>query len=65
MKKILFTALFHADTYFIRGNSRFDRGNNRGAIADISQAAELFRQQGQMNAYRQAMKLVKQFKSAK
>jgi hypothetical protein len=65
MKKLLFTALFHADAYFIRGNSRFDRGDNRGAISDMIQAAELFCQQGQMNSYRQAMKLVKQFKSAK
>jgi hypothetical protein len=53
MKKLLFTALFHADAYFIRGNSKFDRGDKRGAIAGMSQA-ELFRQQGQMNSYRQA-----------
>ncbi len=65
MKKLLFTALFHADAYFIRGNSKSDRGDNRGAIADMSQAAELFRQQGQMNSYQEAMRLVEQFKSAK
>ena len=44
-----------AEAYNNRGNIKFDLGDNSGAIADMSKAAELFRQQGRMDLYQTAI----------
>jgi tetratricopeptide (TPR) repeat protein/S1-C subfamily serine protease len=44
-----------AEAYYYRGNAKSELGNKQSAITDLSTAAELFRQQGLMNLYQQAM----------
>jgi tetratricopeptide (TPR) repeat protein/S1-C subfamily serine protease len=51
-----------AKAYSNRGNAKSDLGNKQGAITDLSKAAELFRQQGQMEDYQKAMGLIANLK---
>jgi tetratricopeptide (TPR) repeat protein/S1-C subfamily serine protease len=44
-----------AGAYSNRGLAKSELGNRQGAITDMSTAAELFRQQGRMDLYQQAM----------
>ena len=43
-----------ASSYFLRGAAKFTLGDKSGAASDITQAANLFRQQGNMELYQQA-----------
>jgi tetratricopeptide (TPR) repeat protein/S1-C subfamily serine protease len=45
----------YAKAYYNRGTAKSELGNRQGAITDMSTAAELFRQQGRMDLYQQAM----------
>jgi tetratricopeptide (TPR) repeat protein/S1-C subfamily serine protease len=45
----------YAVAYYNRGKAKSALGNRQGAINDMSTAAELFRQQGRMELYQQAM----------
>jgi tetratricopeptide (TPR) repeat protein/S1-C subfamily serine protease len=51
-----------AAAYIGRGGVRVDLGDKRGAIADLSKAAELLRQQGQMDYYQKVMDMIAQLK---
>ena len=51
-----------AEAYINRGLDKSDLGNKQGAITDLSKAAELFRQQGQMEDYQRAMGLIAKLK---
>ena len=50
------------NAYYHRGNIRSDLGDKNGAITDLSKAAELFRQQAQMDSYRAAIDLLAKIK---
>jgi tetratricopeptide (TPR) repeat protein len=50
------------NAYYHRGNIRSDLGDKNGAIADLTTAAELFRQQAQMDSYRAAIDLLAKIK---
>ena len=52
----------YAAAYNNRGVAKSYVGTKQGAIADLSKAAELFRQQGQMDLHRQAMGLIAKLK---
>jgi tetratricopeptide (TPR) repeat protein/S1-C subfamily serine protease len=43
-----------ASSYFLRGAIKFKLGDKPGATSDLTQAANLFRQQGNMELYQQA-----------
>jgi tetratricopeptide (TPR) repeat protein/S1-C subfamily serine protease len=49
----------YAQAYGNRGKAKFELGDKQGGITDISKAAELFRQQGQMDLYQKTMSLLK------
>jgi tetratricopeptide (TPR) repeat protein/S1-C subfamily serine protease len=49
----------YAEAFGNRSLAKSALGNKQGAIEDMSYAAELFRQQGRMNLYQQAMDLLK------
>jgi tetratricopeptide (TPR) repeat protein len=49
----------YARAYGSRGKAKFDLGDKQGGITDISKAAELFRQQGEMDLYQKTMSLLK------
>jgi tetratricopeptide (TPR) repeat protein/S1-C subfamily serine protease len=51
----------YANAYYNRGVFKYKSGDKQGAITDMIEAAELFRQQGQMNDYKDAMGLLKKF----
>jgi tetratricopeptide (TPR) repeat protein/S1-C subfamily serine protease len=51
----------YAEAYGNRGIAKSDLGNKQGAITDMSTAAELFRQQGRMDLYQQAIGNLKKF----
>jgi tetratricopeptide (TPR) repeat protein/S1-C subfamily serine protease len=51
------------DAYYNRGIARYQLGNKQGAIADMSNAAELFRQKGQMDLYQKALSFLKKLQS--
>ena len=48
-----------AYAYSNRGLAKSALGNRQGAMTDMNTAAELFRQQGQMDSYQKAMGLLK------
>jgi tetratricopeptide (TPR) repeat protein/S1-C subfamily serine protease len=48
----------YAPAYNNRGNAKSVTGDKQGAIVDMSKAAELFRQQGQMDLYQKAIGLL-------
>jgi tetratricopeptide (TPR) repeat protein/S1-C subfamily serine protease len=52
----------YAEAYGNRGLTKSALGNNKEAITDLSTAAELFRQQGRMDLYQQAMDMLKKLK---
>jgi tetratricopeptide (TPR) repeat protein/S1-C subfamily serine protease len=52
-----------AQAYLMRGIVKYYSGNKSGGVSDVSKAAELFRQQLQMNEYQIAIGLIKKFKS--
>jgi tetratricopeptide (TPR) repeat protein len=54
----------YAEAYYNRGNTKLALGNKQGAIIDMSKAAELFRQQKQMNLYQQVMGLIAKLKGS-
>jgi tetratricopeptide (TPR) repeat protein len=50
------------NAYYHRGNIRSNLGDKQGAITDLKTAAELFRQQSQMNSYQAAIDLLAKIK---
>ncbi|WP_310484667.1 tetratricopeptide repeat protein, partial [Chamaesiphon sp. VAR_48_metabat_403] len=48
--------------YMLRGLAKSQLGDKQGAIADLTQAAELFRQQKQMNLYQNVMGIIAKLK---
>jgi tetratricopeptide (TPR) repeat protein/S1-C subfamily serine protease len=50
----------YASAYYNRGAAKAALGNRQGIIADMNTAAELFRQQGDMDSYQKAMDVLKQ-----
>jgi tetratricopeptide (TPR) repeat protein len=51
-----------ANAYYNRGVAKLELGNKQESIDDLSKAAELFRQQGQIDLYQQAMGLIAKLK---
>jgi tetratricopeptide (TPR) repeat protein len=47
-------------TYYNRGLTKSELGDNQGAINDLTQAAELFKQQGQLDLANRTLAIVKQ-----
>jgi tetratricopeptide (TPR) repeat protein len=54
----------YAQTYENRGVAKSGLGNNQGAIIDLNKAAELFRQQGQMDLYQKTIRLIAALKGS-
>jgi tetratricopeptide (TPR) repeat protein/S1-C subfamily serine protease len=52
-----------AIAYNNRGNARSELGDKQGAIADTIKAAELFRQQGRIDLYQEAIDFLKKLRS--
>jgi S1-C subfamily serine protease/Flp pilus assembly protein TadD len=52
----------YAQAYYNRGIAKSELGNKQGAISDLGKAAELFRQQGRMDDYKDAMGLIAKLK---
>jgi tetratricopeptide (TPR) repeat protein/S1-C subfamily serine protease len=50
------------NAYYHRGNIRSDLGDKNGAITDLTTAAELFRQQAQMDSYQATINLLAKIK---
>ncbi len=48
----------NAMAYHNRGNAKYELANHLEAIADYKQAAELYRQQGDMNRYQEVIELI-------
>ena len=51
-----------ADTYYNRGLTKSQLGQKQAAIADLAIAAELFRQQNQLDLYQKVMELIQQIR---
>ncbi len=52
-----------AKSYYNRGTAKSKLGDKQGVIMDTSKAAELFRQQGQIDLYQKAMNRLKKLQS--
>jgi tetratricopeptide (TPR) repeat protein/S1-C subfamily serine protease len=52
----------YASAYYSRSLAKYNLGDRQGAIVDMSKAAELCRQQGQMDLYQKVMGLIAQLK---
>jgi tetratricopeptide (TPR) repeat protein len=48
----------YAYTYNNRGLVRYELGDNQGAIGDFQQAANLFQQQGNIEAYQMTLEII-------
>jgi tetratricopeptide (TPR) repeat protein/S1-C subfamily serine protease len=51
-----------AEAYYFRSTVKLSLGDKQGAISDLSKSAELFRQQGRMDLYQQAMETIAKLK---
>ena len=54
-----------AKFYVLRSYAKLEVGNKQGAIADMTTASEIFRQQNKMDDYQKTMKFVQEMKANK